>query len=119
MNLSGDPQKAGDGHRRNEQHYQLDCWLEPEQWPERHHQEVDAEVPDRRPMKIVKIVEVGRPREVELHAISAHVAEQVHERGYCRIDERHCRSDDGHCDRDTRFPPRARARCRAKRVIGR
>jgi hypothetical protein len=59
MNFASNPQEPGDGQRRDAQHDQLDRRFEPDQPPERHHQQVDSEIADRSPVEAVILRQPG------------------------------------------------------------
>ena len=109
VHFARDPQETGDGQRRDGQHDQLHRRLEPDHRPERHDQQVDAEVADRRPVIVVILLERGRVAEVELDPIAAHVAEQVDQRRDRRIEQRDGRRRGSGRAQPARLPPRRAA----------
>jgi len=115
MDFARDPQEPGGGQRRDGDHDQLHRRLEPQQLAQRDHQQVDAEVSDRRPVIVVIGLEPGRMVEVQLDPVAAHMAEQV-DQGWNRgIEQRHRRCEHDERQDKGRFPPRPRADDRVDR----
>ena len=78
----------------------------PSSLPERDHQQVDAEIADRRPVIIVILLQPGRMVEVELDPVAAHVAEQVDQRRHRRIEQRHHRREHDEREAQRAIPTR-------------
>lgn len=91
VHLARDPEEADRGQHGDRHHDQLDREFQAQDRLEGHDQEIDPQVAHQAPVEVVPVGEPGRRAGADglLHAVAAHVAGQVDERGDLRPHQRH------------------------------